>query len=147
MVNRGIAPPDPTTDVGRMREILGDTSWVELNPPEPGYGDYENFSDAELQALLDLADGSLFLAVAFAFAKLAAASTGESLSFQSDDLKVDLSKRTGGLWDTVRFWFNLWEREQEKEAVEYHNFVPFRGGCNRRGPEYAWGDRVWRQHW
>src|SRR5699024_12759381 len=98
MVNRGIAPPDPTTDVGRMREILGDTSWVELDPPEPGYGDYENFSDAELQALLDLADGCLFLAVAFALAKLASGSTGESLSLQSDGLKVAWSTRSGGLW-------------------------------------------------
>lgn len=138
MVNLGIAPPDPDTEVGKFRYVIGDTEYVELVPPVAGYGDYTNFSDVEIEALLAFADGSQALAIALAFAKIAAASTGESFDWKTDDLTVALSSRTGGYWDTVRFWLSLWEKEQEAEAANAFQVV-FPYDHRRRGcpPELA----------
>lgn len=35
--NRGVAPPDFTTDVGMVRANIGDVTWEEFDPPQPGF--------------------------------------------------------------------------------------------------------------
>ena len=40
MVNRGVAPADSSTDVGRFRYLYGDITYTDLDPVEAGYGDY-----------------------------------------------------------------------------------------------------------
>ena len=103
MVNKGIAPPDMQTDVGRLRAILGDLAFVALSPPETGYGDYRYFSDAELGVFL-LTGESLEMAAYFAYMQLAASATVDSKSVADYDLKVDDTKRPGEFRALAQMW-------------------------------------------
>jgi len=86
MTNRGIAPLDPNSDVGQLRLIIGDTEYVEL---DPGYGDYNNFSDAELQGFVVAGGGSITRASGYAYLRFAALAAANAISWRSDDLAVD----------------------------------------------------------
>ena len=72
MANKGVAPADLTTDVGRLRAILGDMDYVPLDPPEAGFGDYGMYSDGELSVFLgqgESVEGGAY----FAYMQMAAA--------------------------------------------------------------------------
>lgn len=86
MTNRGIAPLDPLTPVGQLRLLVGDTEYTEL---DPGFGDYNNFSDAELEGFITSGGGSIVRASGFAYLRLAALAAAGAISWRSDDLAVD----------------------------------------------------------
>lgn len=103
-VNKGVAPPDFETDVGRVRAVLGDVSYEELDPPEQGYGDYEMFSDGEIQAFLDTTD-SFEEAIGHAYLSLATSAALTSSSVKDFDLQVSTERRAGELRALAQFWF------------------------------------------
>jgi hypothetical protein len=70
-----------TTDVQRVRLLISDS------------GTTQEFTDDEVQAFLDLEDGAIRLAAADALETLA----GRLQSVESDDIKIDGSKRAGVL--------------------------------------------------
>jgi hypothetical protein len=105
MTNRGIAPLDPSSDVGKVRLLVGDTVYTALVPPEVGYGDYTNFSDDEIEAFLTAGGDSTMRAAGFAYMQLAATAAMESVSIADYDLKVDLTKRAGDLRAMAEFYF------------------------------------------
>lgn len=95
-VNKGVAPPDMTSDLGKLRAILGDLEYTELDPPETGFGSYKFFGDAELQAFLDTGE-SIEAGAYMAYMQLAAGAAMESKSVKDMDLQVDLTKRATDL--------------------------------------------------
>lgn len=82
MVNSGVVPVNPETNVGKVRILLGDTQ------PDPTTGGYLYFSDTELSALLDMYDDNPKLVAARCMETIAASEVLLLKSWSSDDLAV-----------------------------------------------------------
>jgi hypothetical protein len=85
MANSGVAPVNLTSNVGRVRVLLGDTDPTNVSG---GYGDYLYFSDDELNAVLGLYDNNPKLAAARCLETIAASQALLLKSWTSDDLSV-----------------------------------------------------------
>lgn len=103
---RGVAPLDPTTDIGKTRTLIGDTVYVELTPPEAGYGAYTNFGDDQIQSFIDLGLNNLAYAVGYAYMSLAAQFAADGIKFTTDDESVDLSLRADAMRKLAAEWFS-----------------------------------------
>jgi len=86
MANDGIAPPDFTSNVGKVRVLLGDTDPVNV---AGGEGEYLFFSDTELEALLELHDDNVKLTAARCMETIAGSQALLLKSWSSDDLTVN----------------------------------------------------------
>lgn len=106
MVNQGVAPPDPTSDVGKFRFLYGDTAYVALTPPETGYGDYAELSDAEIEAFLAAGSGSVTRAIGVYYMQLSGQAAKVAESVKDHDLSIDETKRAGDLRQTAMMWFS-----------------------------------------
>ena len=103
MTNKGIAPLQPTTDVGQFRLLIGDTSYSDLCPAQPGFGDYGMFSDDEIS--LFLAQGESPEEAAYlGYLQLAGAAAMEAKSVKDFDLSIDLTKRASELRAIAQMW-------------------------------------------
>lgn len=136
--NPGVYPINASTDVGQMRYLLGDTESTAYDPVEAGYQNYEFFSDAELQALLTMAGDSIPTAVGYAYLKLAGAAAGQSVEWQSDDLRVSLSKTPGELRQIAQMWFD--QGSSEAGNIDIFELVNVNScTCPCHNYEFAWG--------
>lgn len=143
--NPGKVPLDPDSDVGKLRLIIGDTAYQEYDPPEPGWGNYAAFSDAELQALLDAADGDFNSAVGYAYLKLAGAAIGAAFEWATDDLRVNLSRTPSQALEIAKFWFG--RGSAEGGAIDVFEIGPF-APRDPRKDELAEGIWPWGiTHW
>jgi len=106
MVNLGIAPPQPGTDVGKFRVLYGDTSYVALDPPVSGLGDYVELSDDEITLFLEQAVNSVPGAIGWYYLRLSGDAAKVSMSTADYDLKLDSTKRSGDLRAMADFWFD-----------------------------------------
>jgi len=86
MANDGIAPPDFTTNVGKVRVLPGDTDPTNVSG---GEGEYLYFSDTELEALLELHDDNVKLTAARCMETIAGSQALLLKSWSSDDLTVN----------------------------------------------------------
>lgn len=118
-INKGIAPPDASTAIGQMRSQLSDLEYVELEPAEPGFGNYTNFSDFELEAKLAQAGGSTTRAIGFAYLTLAGVYASQAVDWASDDQRVTLSKRAGAMLDLAKFWFDRADNEDASGGADF----------------------------
>lgn len=114
MVNRGVAPLDPTTAVGQFRVYYGDVTYTELDPVEAGYGDYAELSDAEIESFLASANSSVYRAIGNYFAILAGNAAKVSQSVKDYDLSIDDSKRPAALLEAAKMW---WGRADDEDTV------------------------------
>jgi hypothetical protein len=85
MANSGVAPVNLTTDVGRVRVLLGDTDPTNVSA---GYGTYLYFSDNELTALLGMYNNDPRLTAARCLETIAGSQALLLKSWSSDDLAV-----------------------------------------------------------
>lgn len=85
MANSGVAPVDLTSNVGRVRVLLGDTDPTNVSG---GFGDYLFFSDDELDAILAMYDDSPKLSAARCLETIAGSQALLLKSWSSDDLSV-----------------------------------------------------------
>lgn len=91
----GAYPIDPTTDVGKLRLLLGDSIGVEFDPPVPGERDYPQWSDDELEQFIAAAgDSSITRAASYAYLQMAASAAAESVTVRTQDLSADLTRRS-----------------------------------------------------
>ena len=149
-MNKGIAPPELDTPVGQFRALVGDVTSVPLTPPDPGFGEYEKFSDVEIEGYLAQGEGSISRAVGFSYLYLAGQAAMESTSVKDYDLSVDLTKRAGDLRATAQMWFDRADKEDSDASDEGFSIVP----TGRRGggfiPEGAlpiWGREYMISRW
>jgi len=119
--NQGVAPPNYTTDVGRFRLIAADAVWVELNPPVSGQGDYTLWSDADIQAFLDVEDG-VYRAVGLAYATLAAEAAQNAQLIADFDLRIDARQKADSL-RAQSLWFYARADELDAEGAEGFQIV------------------------
>lgn len=131
MPNRGVAPPDLTSDVGQFRVLVGDTNYEPLTPPEAGFGDYEKFSDAEIEGYLLQGEGSTPRAIGYAYLYLAGQAAIASQSVKDYDLAVDTTKRADSLLAIANMWFG----KADAEGSEHFEIVPVGPRGQRRCPE------------
>lgn len=106
MANPGVAPPNYTTAVGKLRAILGDTAYVELVPPVVGQGDYAWFSDAVLEVFLAQTNGDVNAAAVYGWNQMGDILATESASITTDDLRVQ------DLWRRAQFFY-----DRAKDAI------------------------------
>lgn len=105
MPNVGIAPPDLTSEVGQFRIVVGDLEYKPLEPPQQGRGDYEKWSDGEVEGFLAMGSGSTLRAAGFAYLQLASGAALASQSVADYDLKVDTTKRAADLRAIAQAYF------------------------------------------
>lgn len=114
-MKKGVAPLNPSTEVGQFRLMVGDTEFTELDPPVEGFGDYTLFSDDEILAALIRADENENRAAGYLYASLASQAAIQSKSVKDYDLQIDLTKRSGDLRAIAKMWF---DQADEEDALD-----------------------------
>lgn len=134
MANRGIAPVDTTTNIGKMRVKIRDVTYVALDPVEAGYGNYTNYSDDELQVFLDDGGDSLTRALGYYTLDLATQAAIAAVSIADHDLKISQVERSKELRATALLYFDQAKEEDGLSGVsDIFDSFEF-GGTN--GPPY-----------
>jgi hypothetical protein len=105
MANVGVYPLDPDTLVGQFRLAYGDTESVPLDPVQPGYQDYTELSDAEIEMFLAQGSNSINRAIGFYYLRMSGEAAKRSKSAKDYDLSLDLTKRAADLRETALFYF------------------------------------------
>lgn len=106
MANPGVFPLNPTTDVGKVRLVIGDTISVPFDPVQAGLQDYTQFSDAEIEVFLSYGDDSPMRAAGYAYLSLAGAAAQQAESIKDYDLQVDSRQKAEQLRLQARFYFD-----------------------------------------
>lgn len=103
MANRGAVPLDPNSEVGQFRVRAGDTQFVPLDPPEVGFGDYEKWSDLEIQGFL-AANPSPLWAIYEAYLQIATSAAIAAKQIKDYDLQINTEKRAEALLKIALAW-------------------------------------------
>jgi len=117
MANFGVSPVDFNTDVGKVRVLLGDT---EAENVESGIGEYMYFSDAEINAFLEMYGENVKLAAARAMETIASSQALLLKSWSTDDLAVNGDRIAESLRKIAA---QLREEALSEEASEYFNLI------------------------
>jgi predicted type IV restriction endonuclease len=139
MPNLGSIPVDFTTPLGLVRSNLGDVSYKDTTLA--GQGDFNYFSDDELNAFLQAGSGSVYRATATAFLQWAAVAADEAGIITDVDLKVDLTKRATLLAQRADYFLAKADAEDEAKAGDSFLIVPT-GRTVPRHAELSW-DYQW----
>ncbi|MBK4348227.1 hypothetical protein [Lacisediminihabitans changchengi] len=113
MANAGTAPLDATTDIGRVRLVVGDT---EATPTTGGQGDYAYFSDDAIQAALDLSGGGVTRAVSVLVKQLALSLTIAGQSIKADDFAINTLGKGKDLLEVARSYVTQADAEDAATA-------------------------------
>lgn len=123
MANKGATPLDPAAPLGRLRALLRDTEHQPLTPAEPGFADYAEFSDMDLQAFLIEAGDNVLRAAGRATTSLALAYSAEGKSIKTDDLAIDLRSRGKDLLEVARSFMQDAAAEDAAGAADFFEIV------------------------
>lgn len=115
--NPGQWPVDLSSDVGQFRALIGDLNAVPYDPDEPGFRDFEKFSDAEIEAYLLAGGGSIPRGIGFAYLYLAGQAAMQSASVKDYDLAIDETKRAGDLRAIAQFWFDRADEDDDASGA------------------------------
>jgi hypothetical protein len=141
MSNIGIAPYDPTTLVGKVRAVTGDVNYARANPNQAGFGDYEMFSDADIEAFLITAEDNVLRSAGFGFMALAGRASLESKTIKDYDLSIDLKS----LADSLRKQANEFFNQADNADARLGNLDVFE--LTRTGRDYTWPELAERENW
>ena len=134
MANDGVAPPDYTTDVGKVRVLLGDTDPTDVSS---GEGSYMYFSDDEIAAFLTMYGDNVKLAAARCLETIASSQALLLKSWSSDDLTVNGDRIAESLRKLAA---QLREEALQDESSEYFNMIAMFIDDDHDGQadEYPW---------
>lgn len=139
--NPGEYPVDMTKPVGVFRAVIGDTESTPYDPEEPGFQNFEMFSDAEITGFLAAGNDNLNRGVGYAYLALAGRAAIESKSIKDFDLSIDNTKRPTELRLIAQSWFD--KADKEDAASQDAFFVaPLGGDCGdpiAEGMMPTWG--------
>lgn len=117
MANRGVAPPNFGTPVGRLRRDIGDTQYIALVPAETGFGDYAYFSDSELEQYIT--DGnSHSRTVGFLYLTMAGIIARNAELIRTYDLTSDTRQKPADFRALAQMWFGIADDEDSSESGE-----------------------------
>ncbi len=137
MPNLGLTPLDPESPVSQLRATLGDTSWVELDPPSTevdGYRevDYAQYGDAQLAAALEVAGGNVPRAAGNMLLTFAIELEVQSKMVRTDDLTIDLRGRGNSLRLMAEQFFAQADALDDAEAGDFFGVAAFPGAVDDR---------------
>lgn len=136
-INKGVAPPDPETLVGQFRYAYGDTEFVELDPVELGYGNYEELSDTDIEVFLGQGRDNVNRGIGYLYLRLSSLAAKKSRSIKDHDLAVDLTKRAEDLRRSAEMYFEQADAEDAASgALDLFDSFRF-GGEDLVVPEAA----------
>lgn len=115
--NPGVYPLDPLTPVGEFRLLYGDTESVPYDPVEPGYQNYEELSDEEIERFLEQGDGSVPRGIGYLYLAMAGQAAKESRTIKDYDLSVDLTKRAADLRAIAQMWFDRGDDDDNNSGL------------------------------
>ena len=131
----GIAPPNPSTDVGKFRLLAGDSEYQALVPPVPGMGHYQTWSDMEIAAFIEISGGSVPRAIALAYTQIGASFAASGATIKTDDLSYS-SKDSVGSWQSLaRYWTEVADKADQKAADDMFIMVETRADDYWMRPE------------
>lgn len=145
---RGIAPPNPTTSVGKFRLAAGDSEFQPTSPPELGYGLYQVWTDDEIEVFLEVAGGSVARAISIAYAQIGAqwASTGATI--KTDDLSYSVKDSVGNWMALSKYWGDIADNEDGRAVDDMFDLVVVRGEHGFRKPEASpFPSGPWSEFW
>ena len=128
MANSGVAPVNLSSNVGRVRVLLGDTDPTNV---VDYVGEYLYFSDAEVDSLLGMYDDNPKLAAARALETIAASQALLLKSWSSDDLSVRGDQIAKELRDIAN---QLRAEALVSDSSALFDIVAF----GEENPEYSW---------
>jgi len=117
MANTGVAPTNFSTDVGKVRALLGDTDPTDVSG---GEGTYLYFSDDEIGAFLTMYGDNVKLAAARCLETMAGSQALLLKSWSSDDLTVNGDRIAESLRKLAA---QLREEALVDESNEYFNMI------------------------
>lgn len=144
----GVWPLDPTTPVGKFRILYGDTESEPYTPVEPGFQNYEELSDAEIQGFISQGGDSTNRGIGYLYLAMAGQAAKESRSVKDYDLQVDLTKRAADLRAIAQMWFDQGADEDVISGEDAFEIVNTGTSCGGVIPEasipiygrkYTWG--------
>jgi len=145
--NPGEFPLDPTSNVGKFRLVYGDTQSTPYDPVEPGFQNYTELSDAEIEAFLTTGGDSINRAIGYYYLSLAGQAALISKSVKDYDLTVDNTKRPAELRALAQWWFDQADNDDSISAEEGFEIVPTGTSSDSFIPEGTipiWGRKyVW----
>jgi len=119
MANTGVAPPNFSTSVGKVRVLLGDTDPTNV---AGGSGTYLFFSDTELTALLEMYDDNVKLTSARCMETIAGSQALLLKAWSSDDLTVNGDRIARELRELAK---QLRSEALSEESSNYFDIIPF----------------------
>jgi hypothetical protein len=138
MTNLGIAPPDYSSLVGEFRLMYGDITYAPLDPDEPGFGNYEKLSDAEIEMLLASSSDSVSRSIAMQYYRLAGEAAKQSKVVKDYDLQVDLTKRSDALLEVAKVWEAKADSEDDAAGLtDIFEISPLNSARHYHGVEAA----------
>lgn len=142
MSNDGLIPIDYTSNVGKLRALIGDVDYV---PIDSDTGDFASFSDAQLQSFLTIGGSNLANGAGYAYLTLAGQFAAEAIKVTTDDESIDLSSRADQMRKLAAEWFTRGNASDAAGGVDYFDitYPTFHDDyCN---PELAqWPNLWWR---
>lgn len=127
MANQGIAPPDFTTDVGKVRLLIQDTDASSISG---GQGTYLWQSDDEITALLEMQGGPGRVAI-FILRQVAMSPAMQLKKWSSADLSVDGPAITRALRDLINDLEKNLDNEDGLIASEFAALVNVGAGISQ----------------
>lgn len=118
--NPGAYPVDMSTPIGVFRALIGDTESTPYDPVEPGFQNFEMFSDADIVGFLSAGGDNLNRGVGYAYLALAGRAALEAKSVKDFDLTIDVTKRPTELRLIAQSWF---DKATQEEAGQQDAFV------------------------
>jgi hypothetical protein len=103
LMPQGVTPVDVSSNTGKVRFLIGDTKYVATT--QTGVGEYNYFSDRDIEDFLTLGSGSPHRAAGYIFNQWASVAATEAETVQDTDLKIDLEKRYKALVERANWFF------------------------------------------
>lgn len=135
--NPGVYPVDLASKVGQFRALTGDLNATPYVPDEPGYRNFEKFSDAEIEGYLAQGGDSVARAIGYSYLYLAGQAAEESKAIKDYDLQIDTTKRATDLTNIAKLWFSQADGEDVISGEEAFEIVPTGTGSGQFIPELS----------
>lgn len=148
--NPGEYPVDLSSNVGQFRALSGDLNSTPYDPVEPGFQNFDKFSDAEIEAYLTQGGGSIARAIGYSYLYLAGQAALQSASIKDYDLTIDETKRAADLRAIAQFWFGQADEDDVASGEEAFEIVPTgtsSGGFIPEGTIPIWGRKYTWSRW
>lgn len=129
--NPGAWPLDPATTVGQFRVLYGDITSEPYVPAQPGFQNYEELSDTEIEGFLAQGGDAPGRAIGYLYLAMAGQAAKESRSIKDYDLQVDLTKRAADLRAIAQMWFDRGDSDDLIAGEDAFEIVPT--GTSRGG--------------